>query len=225
MAFLSANDFHFPALEVGAGPQVAKKIVEQAGALVSDAARRLALDALEQYRADAERLPLKPLLEEMRRDPAPERLAQLFGGDLPAVFRRIASLPESEVGLVGLVTCDASGALIHRRPFPRFAMPRDAGACALWPLFQVLGQPQVPVRVRLRQAGRGQETVLALAVAEQLAPATFERPALMRAHMLILPDGSDRSEGEVRDVGVSCRICPLRDCPARREPSIVADGF
>ncbi len=239
LAFLSAHGFHFPALEGDAGPQVARRIVEQAEALVSDAARRLALDALEQYRADAARLPLERVLEEMRRDPAPERLAQVFDCDLPTSFRRIAALPESEAGLVGLVSCDASGALTFRRPFPRFAMPRDAGACALWPLFQVLGQPQVPVRMRLRQAGRGQETVLALAAAEQISPATFERPALMRAHMLILPDSSDGRESAgdgadsagaiggrvVRDVGVSCRICPLRECAARREPSIVADGF
>ncbi|MBS4009490.1 MAG: DUF2083 domain-containing protein, partial [Roseovarius sp.] len=31
--------------------------------------------------------------------------------------------------------------------------------------------------------------------------------------------------GAVRPIGVSCRICPLADCAARREPSIVAEGM
>mgnify|MGYP000249800671 CR=1 FL=1 len=225
-AFLSARAFHFPELEEGGGDgALIEALIAGAPELVSDAARRLARDALEQYRADAVRLPLGALRQELRHDPAPEHLARVFGCGLPVIFRRIAALGEDDVGQVGLVICDAAGVLVFRRPFRGFDMPRDAGACALWPVFQVLGQPQAPVRARLRQAGRARETVQALAACEQVAPATFERPALMRAHMLILPDAQPGGGGPVREVGVSCRICPLRDCPARREPSIVADGF
>lgn len=225
-AFLGSNGYHFPSLEMDAKSSFEiTAIIEAASDLGTDAARRLARDTLEQYCADASVLKLAPFLEEVRRDPSPERLAQVFCCGLPLIFRRLAALPESEVGLVGLVICDMSGALIFRRPFPGFVMPRDAAACALWPLFQVLGQPQVPVRAQLRQAGRGQETVLALAAAEHVAPATFDHPALLRAHMLILPEPQARAGDPVRDVGASCRICPLRECRARREPSIIADGF
>jgi predicted transcriptional regulator len=46
----------------------------------------------------------------------------------------------------------------------------------------------------------------------------------MQAHMLLLPDPGGAAE-EVRALGVSCRICPIKDCVARREPSIIAEGF
>ncbi len=225
-AFLSAHGFHFPQLEQGRRAKDAiEALIADAPDLATDAARRLARDALEQYRADAAALPLAPFREALRRDPDPEALAQAFGCGLPLVFRRLAAMTQDDVGQVGLVICDPAGVLTFRRPFPGFDLPRDAGGCALWPLFQVLGQPQIPLRARLRQAGRGGDTVRALAACDQRAPATFERPALMRAHMLILPDAPGAADAPVRDVGVSCRICPIRDCPARREPSIVADGF
>src|SRR6056297_2963949 len=225
-AFLARSGFHFPTLEEDrTGAFEITAIIDAATELGTEAARRLARDTLEQYRADARVLPIGPFLSEVRRDPSPERLARVFCCGLPLIFRRLAALPDSEVGLIGLVVCDMSGALIFRRPFPGFVMPRDAAACALWPLFQVLGQPQIPVRAQMRQAGRGQETVLALAAAEQIWPATFDHPALLRSHMLILPETYGRAGDPVRDVGASCRICPLRECRARREPSIVADGF
>ncbi len=210
-AFLAGNGFHFPALEGDADETALEGILSQSDVLVSDAARRLARGTLSQYSAE--------------HGPSPDRIVEAFGCDLPAAFRRLAALPEDAVGPVGLVSCDGSGTLIFRKPFSGFAMPRDAGACVLWPLFQVLVQPQVPVRAMLRQAGRGRDKVLALAVAEQVAPATFERPALLHAHMLLLPVGAEDAETPARDVGSSCRICPLRECPARREPSIMVDGF
>jgi len=82
----------------------------------------------------------------------------------------------------------------------------------------------VPLRARVRQVGRGGEVVDALAVAGLAAPTGFDRPALMQAHMLLLPDPGGAAE-EVRALGVSCRICPIKDCVARREPSIIAEGF
>jgi hypothetical protein len=106
-------------------------------------------------------------------------------------------------------------------------MPRIAGACTLWPLFQVLAQPQTPLRMRLKQVGRGTETVEALAVSAQVIAPSFERPALMQAHMLLLPDRpeADTESVPLREVGVNCRICSLASCVARREPSIISDGF
>ena len=226
-AFLADHEFHFLALEGGRGAMTPEALLAQGqGGAVSDAARRLLLEVLQGYRRDAERLPLDAVLAEVaRHGPDPERIAQAFGCDLAMAFRRLAALPPDTVGPVGLVSCDASGTLVFRKPFEGFAMPRDARACAVWPLFQVLGQPLAPVRARLRQAGRGAETVLALATAEQVAPASFERPALIRAHMLILPASAQEAGGAVRDVGASCRICPLRDCASRNEPSIIIDGF
>lgn len=48
-------------------------------------------------------------------------------------------------------------------------------------------------------------------------------PVLTHAHMLILPITADPQMAQaIRPVGLSCRICPRADCPARREPSILA---
>jgi len=226
IAFLDHHGFHFPHLEGTTDTAAIKAVLDQDTIMHSDVARRLARDALTQYQADAQRLPLSEMLAKLKDcGPDPERIALAFQCDLPTAFRRLAALPHDAIGPVGLLTCDAAGTLLFRKPMDGFGMPRDAGACALWPLFQVLGQPQVPVRLRLRQSGRGQHIVLAFAVAEQVAPATFARPALMRGHMLLLPDRDEDAGTPLREVGASCRICPLRDCPARREPSIIMDGF
>ena len=40
--------------------------------------------------------------------------------------------------------------------------------------------------------------------------------------MLILPDDTPMPAAVV--VGSTCRVCPRIDCPARREPSIMAEA-
>ena len=42
--------------------------------------------------------------------------------------------------------------------------------------------------------------------------------------MLILPQPGEVEEASV-PVGANCRICSVPDCKARREVSIMADGF
>lgn len=226
-AFLAAQGFHFPELERDmAGPRDVARLVQGAqGAAMSPPAQSLTRDALLRYLADARVLPLRPFLAQVREiGLQPDLLAEATGAGIAQVFRRLASLPESEVGPVGLVICDGTGTLIFRKPLEGFSTPRIAGACALWPLYQVLAQPLALVRLRLRQAGRATQVVDACAVAARSVPASFDRPALMQAHMLLLPDPGPAA-GLVREVGVSCRICPLAECAARREPSIFAEGF
>ncbi len=226
-AFLAAHGFHFPELERDmAGPRDVTRLVEGAGADLSMPAQSLARDVLLRYLADARTLPLDPFLGWIESvGPRPDRLADLSGVDLATLFRRLAAMPQDKVGPVGLVICDASGSLVFRKPLDGFAMPRIAGACTLWPLFQVLAQPQIPLRMRLKQVGRGAETVEALAVSAPVSAPGFDRPALMQAHMLLMPDSPDAESAPLREVGVNCRICSLADCIARREPSIISEGF
>ena len=225
-AFLSEKEYHFPALEGQATAGTIELVLEAAASLASEAARQLARGVLRQYLADAEKLPLQPVMQAVGRVGLdPEALAHALGADLAVVFRRLATLPSSEVGPVGLAVCDGSGAMIYHRPLPEFAMPRITGACALWPLYQVLAQPQAPVRALVRQVGRDAQVVEAMAVSEQVRPASFSQPALIRAQMLIVPRSGAQPDQPVRDVGANCRICPLADCAARREPSIIEKGF
>ncbi|MGX0977536.1 transcriptional regulator with XRE-family HTH domain [Roseovarius sp. MBR-51] len=226
-AFLAARGYHLAELEREmAGPRDVARLIEAAAAQgMSSPAQSLTRDALLRYMEDAQALPLRAFLARVGMlGLRPDRLAEATGADMARVFRRLASLPEAEVGPVGLVICDASGTLTFRKPIGGFAMPRMAGACTLWPLYQVLSQPQVPIRMRLRQAGRGAEVVEAFAVAAQAVAAGFDRPPLMQALMLLLPDPGEAGGG-LRQMGVSCRICPVPDCAARREPSIVAEGL
>jgi len=152
----------------------------------------------------------------------PDAITDATSADTAMVFRRLAMLPESVAGPVGLVVCDGSGTLMLRKPALGFVMPRAAGACALWPLYQLLAQPGTPLRVRLRQ---GDARVLALTVSDIVVPARFDRPAVARPHMLLLPDPGREAAGPAREVGMTCRLCPLNDCDARREPSILGGSF
>jgi transcriptional regulator with XRE-family HTH domain len=226
-AFLAARDYHFPELEHDpAGPRdVARLIAAAAAGGLSVPARALLETALHRYLEDARALPLGPFQAWLKRfGPEPDKLAEAAGTDLARVFRRLAALPGDVAGPVGLVICDVSGTLIFRKPIDGFAVPRLAGACALWPLYQAIAQPMIPLRMRVRQAGRNSDPTLAMAVAAAQGPPGFDRPAQLHAYMLLRPDPGE-SAGPMHELGVSCRICPLRGCSARREPSILSQGF
>lgn len=224
-AYLSEKGYHFPALEGGASEAMVDTVLQATSTLQSEAARQIARDVLNQYRRDADRLPLAAMLGAIAQHGVdPEVLARALDVGMATLFRRLAMLPESEVGPVGLAICDGSGALTFRKPLPEFSMPPLGNACGLWPLYQVLTQPNAPVQTLVRQVGRDAQVARALAVSDELRPASFSQPALIRAHMLILPMTTPPEAG-VRDLGVTCRVCPLQSCAARREPSIIDGGF
>ncbi len=231
-AFLERHGFHFPQLEGwGAGSRVEPLV----GEIGNRAARALARVALTQYLEDARALPRDEMATLLAaHGPAPDAIARATGRPLAQVFRRMASLPEDMAGPVGLIVVDGAGALILRKPVMGFGTPRSGAGCAMWPLYEVLGQPARPVQARLVQ---GDLRVRALAVAEETVPAGFDNPPLMRAYMLLLPErqgvgqgagaaqGQPQAPGPVRPVGVTCRICPIEGCLARREASILRDSF
>ena len=224
-AFLGSNDFHFPQLERSADDHEIDQIINKSAALNSASAKSLARVHLRQYLLDAAQLPLHLVITEVgQHGIQPARMAQVFDVGFATLFRRLAAMPGALVGPVGLVICDGTGTIIVRKPIMGFSMLQRAGGCALWPLYQVLAQPGQPLRRRLRQLGREPVMVQGLAIAET-RPAGFDSPLLVRPHMLILPDDGAALATPVLDVGVSCRICPISDCTARREPSIMADGF
>ena len=244
--FLSLRDHHFAALEGenARSDRALDEIIDGAEALQSASARAQARIYLERYRADAERLPLERLQQARFEASRPEEgfdplhLSARLGVDPATVMRRLASLPSGGAGddatpvPVGLVSCDASGTLLLRRPLDGFALPRFGAACPRWPLFAALSRPMTPIRQTLRQSGRHGRLFRAFAIAQPVGQPDYNADPLFEAHMMILPlspdaAGPDTSTGPdaPREVGVSCRICPARDCAGRREPSILTDGF
>ncbi|MEX5514541.1 short-chain fatty acyl-CoA regulator family protein [Pseudophaeobacter sp. 1A09344] len=222
-AFFLAQGYHFPDLETGSGSP--EELVSGAPELVSDAARLIARGALEQYQRDAAALPLEPLRVALDKGGIrPGALAEQFGCDLPTVLRRIGLLPFEVLGQeAGLVICDASGSILVRKPVTGFALPRFGASCPLWPIYTALARPHVPVRRNVVQQGRSALAFKCLAVAWDHVTPDFDSDPLYHAVMLILPQ-SEVPEG-AQPVGASCRICPRRGCPARREPSILKEEF
>lgn len=226
--FFSANGHHFPDLEHGVADPDA--VIAAAPELTSTAARQIARIELGYYQADARVMPF----EEMERaisdlGLAPMALAQRFSTDLPAVFRRLSSLPPSITGSeIGLVVCDASGSILFRKPVTGFALPRHGESCPLWPVFTALSRPLVPIRRRVAQLGRTAAAFDCFAVAwpEPLGEgADFDSDPLYRSIMMILPVPGDGETDTAQPVGSSCRVCPRHACRARREPSILRDGL
>ncbi len=224
---LAESDYFLEPIETAVEPMAAvdRTLRMLSVKLESDASRGMLRHYLRRYAEDVTRVPLNDLrIAISALGIEPDALAQRFGVQLPLIFRRLASLPENEVGPIGLIVCDSSGTLLQRKEIAGFGAPRVAGACPLWPIFQVLGQPSAPLRVHLCQSGRENVTLLAMAAAEPVTPATFDQPALMNGYMLLLPAREDASVPSL-DVGISCRICPRKVCAARREPSIMSEVF
>jgi XRE family transcriptional regulator, fatty acid utilization regulator len=246
--FLTARAHHFAELEAEdpLPDGTIDALIDTAEALQSASAKTQGRAYLERYRSDALRLPLARLHDARAQagsdDAAsdPLFLAARLAVDPATVMRRLACLPQDpeaggQTGPVGLVSCDASGTLLLRRPIEGFALPRFGAACPLWPLFAALNRPMTPIRRTLRQSGQHGRRFRTFAIAQPVGQTEYNTEPLFEAHMLILPLAQDsvapRGPAQVegpdapREVGVSCRICPAEACPGRREPSILTDGF
>ncbi len=220
-AWLERSNYHLAPLE-RPSPPAAESLIAGVPELASGAARQLALAHIARYRADAQALPLDAFVQALEEEgPEPAALARRMGTGLSAVLRRLATLPEGMGPPVGLVACDGSGTLTFRRPAPGFSLPRHGAACPLWPLYEALLRPSVPVRAEVELAGRVPQRFLTHAFGETSHPGGYDGPQVIEAYMLILPPAGPREPGE-RLIGPSCRICPRSDCVARREPSILA---
>jgi transcriptional regulator with XRE-family HTH domain len=185
--------------------------------LASIAARSLAQGFVDRAAADAAVVPEAALAGALAEvGPDPLALADRFGCSPLLVMRRLAGVAGLQAGLV---TCDASGTLTLRKPTAGFALPRFGSACPLWPLYAALGRPLQPFEGRVQMAGQSDRRHRVIAWGETRHPQGLRGPELREAAMLILPDAGTEA---VLRIGSSCRVCARGDCPARREPSILA---
>jgi predicted transcriptional regulator len=211
--WLAARDWQFSDAELASG------VADEVAGLASGAARQLPRGHIAAAMRDARALPMADFATALAEvGPDPLTLATRFGADVLAVMRRIAAMPGAAAGLV---TCDASGTLTFRKPAARFPLPRFGAACPLWPLYAALGRPMVPVEAVVETAGPAGARHRTIAFCQTRFPAGLRGPELREAAMLILPEAG--RDGAALPIGSSCRICPRGACPARREPSILAE--
>lgn len=221
-AFLQANNYSFPDLEcdaVGIDDTIAS-----ANTNLSADAREMARKVLNRIQADAKRLAADKLRDAVDRlGLDPNGIARELAVSVPLVLRRLAHLPE--LGL-GLVVCDRAGSLVFRKTIEGFNVPRFGAPCPLWPLFQALVSPGQVLARKMTQMGRDSAVFDVFAASEIIPGQQYNVPSLVYASMLICPGSSPHAslnDANMETVGASCRVCPMGNCSARREPSILSD--
>lgn len=222
-AFLELNNYTFNGIEDGT--ETTSDIIAKADQLGSVAARHIATGILELVREDARAVTLNELKGKMEKDGFdPVAFAVSFAVSVPLILRRLGALPDLNAGLV---VCDRSGSLLFRKSTTGFAIPRFGAVCPLWPIFDVLGNPGQVVRRRVVQAGRAETEFECFAVAETAPTTGYNALPMTQATMLMVPRQSlsETSLGKEDEIGSTCRVCPRDTCHARREPSILSDGF
>ena len=221
---LERHGHHFPDLEhEGADPEA---VIAQYGHGLSSAAFWLLQRILRRYHDDARAMPVAKVAAHVEAEGVdPLTLAARFRVDTAAAMRRLASLPADALPEpVGLAICDGSGVLTYRRPLADFPLPRLGAGCGLWPLYQALTRPMLIAATPVVQATRSTAQHLAMAVAQPVGQPRLGAEPVFESHMLILPASLADFQAEPVQVGLNCRICPRRGCPARREQSILVNS-
>ena len=216
---LALTDFHRAGQEPGADPATVPPDPP-----LPPAVRDLRDAHDRRYAADATALPLDlllPALQAEHNDPL--RTAARLGKPLAQVLRRMAGLPPGAGGTTGLLICDAAGVVRLLKPVPGLVLPRGA-LCPLWPIFTALGQPGRAVTMQAALPDAVGSRIDCHAIAEIAPhPAGPHLPPLIEAVMLMRPGAAPGPVPPV-PVGAGCRLCPRADCPARREPAVIAGG-
>lgn len=218
-AWMARHGYVFPSLENG---EVQPEEMIAAASELTEAAKDIARRFLERYARDARRLPhaeVQDALLSLGYDPA--GLAARCDVPVSMILRRLASLSEYPAGLI---VADRAGSLVFRKPIEGFTSPRFGSACALWPLFHALTQPGVLIREHVAQLGQVGAVFEVFAIAEAVTPPGYNAPPIYQATMLLRPF-APTADVDVRDTGVTCRVCPKAGCVGRREPSILSDAI
>ncbi len=219
--YLKSNNYHFADAESALSPGTPPTAPE---VFTSRSAQDIAEAYLTQYQKDAALMPIGRMLhaiEEQGIDPC--LLADTFKVPIAAVMRRLSTLPENHLANpIGLVSCDAAGSLLFRKEIEGFSLPRFSGACPKWPLFQALQRPMQPVRDIVEMPGRDARQFDCMAIAEPVERGRFGVRPIFTATMLIVPVSQAVPEPAL--VGTTCRICPVDNCIARREVSVLSEG-
>ncbi|MEP9348053.1 short-chain fatty acyl-CoA regulator family protein [Xanthobacter sp. KR7-225] len=190
--------------------------------------------ALYNYFAGALMLPYRRFLDLARgRRHDLDRLALESGASLEQVCHRLSTLqrPGAKGVPFYFAKVDRAGNITKRHSATRFQFARHGGACAAWNVheaFEMAGRTLV-------QVGEMPDGVRYICLARSVtAPAVRHGQAARAyalglgcdasfAHDIVYADGLDLKAAPVARLGVSCRICPRRDCDLRAFPPLDRD--
>ncbi len=200
----------------------------------SETAAEICKIALYNYFAGAALLPYRPFLELARRRRHDlDRLTLETGASFEQVCHRLSTLqrPGAKGVPFYFAKVDRAGNIIKRHSATRFQFARHGGACAAWNVhesFEMQGRTLV-------QVGEMPDGVRYISFARAVAspPSSWGQPVRVHAyglgcevafeHDIVYADGIDLKAAPVAKLGVSCRICPRRDCHLRAFPPLDRD--
>ncbi|MFN0264749.1 short-chain fatty acyl-CoA regulator family protein [Tepidamorphus sp. 3E244] len=152
-----------------------------------------------------------------------ERLAEFYFLDVQSVCSRLTALPKSDaLPSFGYIRANAAGTILDMLPLEGLSLPRYAAACPLWVLYRAQQSPEHVIAQRTVFPS-GKRFVL-VARAHHFGQAGFGRPRNYRTDMLVMSEAdaartvyAPAPTAVLEEVGLSCRLCPRRNCAHRVE--------
>ncbi|SFR55489.1 helix-turn-helix domain-containing protein [Litoreibacter janthinus] len=198
----------------------------------TDAARHIAKIGLANYFAGAALMPYAKFLQaaqSTRHDL--EQLADQFGASIEQVAHRLSTLQRP--GAKGIpfffVRVDQAGTITKRHSATRLQFARFGGPCPLWNVHRAF---ETPGRF-LRQLAETPDGVRYISIARDVSKpgGSFTAPTrryaialgceMTHASALVYADDLlPASPQAFEPIGISCRICPRRDCHQRSVPPL-----
>ena len=198
----------------------------------TEAARHIAKIGLANYFAGAALMPYTAFLEAAqaaRHDL--EQLADQFGASIEQVAHRLSTLQRP--GAKGIpfffVRVDQAGTITKRHSATRLQFARFGGPCPLWNVHRAF---ETPGRF-LRQLAETPDGVRYISIARDVSKpgGSFSAPTrryaialgceMTHANEIVYADDMlPASPQAFEPIGISCRICPRRDCHQRSVPPL-----
>jgi predicted transcriptional regulator/transcriptional regulator with XRE-family HTH domain len=198
----------------------------------TDAARHIAKIGMANYFAGAALMPYSAFLEaaqSTRHDL--EQLADQFGASIEQVAHRLSTLQRP--GAKGIpfffVRVDQAGTITKRHSATRLQFARFGGPCPLWNVHRAF---ETPGRF-LRQLAETPDGVRYISIARDVSKPGGSFTAPTRRYAIALgcemthaseivyaDDMLPASPQAFEPIGISCRICPRRDCHQRSVPPL-----
>ncbi len=198
----------------------------------SDAARNIAKVGLANYFAGAALMPYGKFLDaaqEVRHDL--DQLANRFGASIEQVAQRLSTLqrPGAKGVPFFFVRVDQAGTITKRHSATHLQFARYGGACPLWNVHRAF---ETPGRF-LRQLAETPDGVRYISLARDVSKpgGSFKAPTrrfaislgceIDHADALVYADDLLPAKPEAFEpIGISCRICPRKNCHQRSVPPL-----